>query len=127
MGWLNDLLKQYPALSVAKERLALIEEKLKATDAENKKLREENNILRQKVNALRKESQFIEFKGVLWKKSGESIDPLSYCPDCKLAMSEFPPDSDEMLTCSKCNFTAPFKPSQVETLAKKLDTELLLL
>ncbi len=36
MGWLNDLLKQYPAFSVARERLALIEEKLKATEAENK-------------------------------------------------------------------------------------------
>jgi len=98
MGWLNDLLKEYPALSVAKERLALI-----------------------------KESQFTEFKGVLWKKLGDYIDSLAYCPECKLAMSAFLPGDDDMLVCSKCNFMAPFKPSQVEAMVKQLETELLLL
>jgi hypothetical protein len=41
-------------------------------------------------------------------------------------MSAFPPESNEMLVCSKCNFTAPFPPSQVDAMAKKLEVELLL-
>ncbi len=127
MGWLNDLLKDYPALSVAKERLALVEEKLKSSEEENQKLRVENAELKKAVGVLKKESNFTEYKGVLWKQLGDKIDSIAYCPDCKLAMSAFPPGDDEMLVCSKCNFTAPFKPSEVEAKAKQLETELLLL
>ena len=39
MGWLSDLLKEYPALSVAKERLALAEERFKNIEEENTKLK----------------------------------------------------------------------------------------
>jgi hypothetical protein len=39
-GWLADLLKEYPALSVGKERLAFQEERLKQFEAENKQLKE---------------------------------------------------------------------------------------
>lgn len=39
MGWLSDLLKEYPALSVAKERLALAEDRFKHTEEENTKLK----------------------------------------------------------------------------------------
>jgi predicted transcriptional regulator len=39
MGWLSDLLKEYPALSVAKERLALAEERFKHIEEENSKLK----------------------------------------------------------------------------------------
>jgi len=133
MGWLSDLLKEYPALSVARERLALIEDRLKAADEENKKLRTEVAELQSECAVLKKQAvshenakQFIEFKGVLWKQFDESVDPLPYCPECKLAMSAFPPESDEMLICSKCNFTAPFPPSQIEAMAQKLETALLL-
>ena len=56
MSWLTDLLKDYPALSVAKERLALAEERFRHTEEENKRLKqrlgeleEENKMLRSQV------------------------------------------------------------------------------
>ncbi|HLD14616.1 MAG TPA: hypothetical protein VJB18_07865 [Burkholderiales bacterium] len=125
MGWLSDLLKEYPALSVAKERLALVEERFRLVEAENKKLGAENADLKKRLSVYEKASQFIEYKGVMWKQMGEAIDSIAYCPECKLAMSAFPPKSDEMLVCSKCNFTAPFLPSQVSEMARKLEIELL--
>lgn len=125
MGWLTDLLKEYPALSVAKERLALFEDRLRIFEAENQELKAENARLKQELSAHQTSSNFIEHTGVLWKQFNGEVEPLPYCPECKLAMSAFPPKSDEMLTCSKCNFTAPFPPSQVDTLAKKLEVDLL--
>ena len=125
MGWLTDLLKEYPALAVAKERLSLIEDKLQIAEEENKKLLKENEVL--KAVALRVESQnkFIEFTGVLWKESNGAVETLAYCPECKLAMSAFPPGENEMLLCSKCNFIAPFTPNEVKTLASELEINLL--
>lgn len=125
MGWLTDLLKDYPTLSVAKERLSFIEEKLRAAEEENQKLREENASLRSKVDSVEKREQFIAFSGVLWKEFNGIVDEIAYCPECNLAMSAFPPGSNEMLICSKCNFTAPFSPNEVKALAKKLEVELL--
>lgn len=133
MGWLSDLIKEYPALSVARERLALVADRLKMAEDENKKLkaeieslRAERNELAKRAAAQEKREHFVEFKGVLWKQNDGSVDPLPYCPTCKLAMSAFPPGSDDNLICSVCNFTAPFPPSQIAAMAKKLETELLL-
>ena len=47
MGWLSDLLKEYPALSVETERLALME-------AENKKRKTENAVLQNERDAKQK-------------------------------------------------------------------------
>jgi hypothetical protein len=126
MGLLADLLKEYPALSVTKERLALIEERLRIVDAENDKLKAENAEIKKRIHVLEKANKFIEYKGTPWKQLNGAVDSIAYCPDCKLAMSAFPPGSNEMLICSKCNFTAPFPPSQVDAMAKKLEVELLL-
>lgn len=131
MGWLADILKDYPALSVARERLALVEDRLKLMEAENKNLKTENAYLRtecaemkKRVSVYEKANQFVEYKGVLWKQLNGTVDSISYCPECKLAMFAFPPGSNEMLICSKCNFTAPFPPSQVGAMARKLEIEL---
>lgn len=59
--------------------------------------------------------QFVSAHGVLWKRTSSGIEPLAYCPECLLAMSSWPPESDELLICSKCDFTAPFKPSEVKS------------
>ncbi len=125
MGWLTDLLKEYPALSVAKERLSLIEEKLKTSEKENKELRKENDILKSNIARIEKHNKFIEYNGVLWKELNGKVEKIAYCPECKLAMSTFPPGSNEMLICSKCNFTAPFSPNEVNSISNKLEIELL--
>ena len=64
MGWFTDLLKEYPALSVAKERLALVQEKYDALEVENKQLKnkieelqQQNTALREQLTALRPQGQ----------------------------------------------------------------------
>lgn len=56
--------------------------------------------------------------GVLWNRIGASIEEIAYCPTCKLAMSVFPPGSNEMIACSKCNFIAPFRPNEIKDKAR---------
>ena len=127
MSWLTDLLAEFPALSVAKERLALVEDRLRDAEQKNEELSEENAELKRQLAGFQKTNQFIEIRGVLWKEFDGVVDAIAYCPVCKLAMSEFPPRSDEMLICSKCNFRAPFLPSEADSIAKKIETDLLLL
>lgn len=54
MGWLADILKEFPAVSVARERLALVEQKHKDLEKkyneaceETKRLKAENSDLNQ--------------------------------------------------------------------------------
>jgi len=61
MGWVSDLLKEYPALSVAKERLALAETKFQELEnkyaqlsTENERLKAENLQLREKLAGFEK-------------------------------------------------------------------------
>lgn len=52
MSWLSDLLRDYPALSVAQERLALAEERHAETDRQNGILELEVKTLREQVSEL---------------------------------------------------------------------------
>ena len=134
MSWLTDLLKEYPALSVARERLALLEERLNDAERQNEKLRRElekiqmeRDFLLENAKEVEKSSRFFEHKGVCWQIYEGEVEPFPYCPDCHLAMHAFPPGSDEMLVCSKCDFVAPFAPSEIEKVAKSLEVRLLTL
>lgn len=134
MGWLADLLKEYPALSVARERLALFEERLDEAERQNEKLRREletvqseRDALLENVKKTQKSERFMEHQGVCWQINEGEVDPLAYCPECHLAMHEFPPNSNETLACSKCNFVAPFAPSEINNVAKSLEVRLLTL
>ena len=111
MTWLEDLLKEYPELSAAREKLAALEAKF--SDLEN-----ENNVLKQEAEQLRRElakaaapsvegaSGFIEASGVLWKsKRGGGYENVPYCPTCKSALADY----SGSLLCLKCNWQAPIK------------------
>lgn len=63
---------------------------------------------------------FFMANGVLLNRINKGIEEIAYCPSCKLAMSSWPPNSDEMLSCSSCNFLAPFRPSELKNIIKKL-------
>ena len=125
MSWLEDLLKEHPELSAAQEELAQVAERLRHLEAENRKLKQEKADW-MKQPSLEPAIRFAEFEGVLWERTGGTIPPIAHCPRCKLALSALPPGSDEMLVCANCNFTAPFLPSQVGAVAKRLENELLL-
>jgi hypothetical protein len=129
MDWLANLLKEFPALSVARERLALVEERFRNVESENQRLRNENerliaerSALQAQGNTLQRQDEFIEERGVLWKRKRDGrVDAFPYCPACRFVLSAFPPPpADEMLACSKCNFIAPFPPSEARTIASSL-------
>ena len=67
MGWLSDILKDYPALSVAKERLALAEERFKHIE-------EENDKLKKKVTELEKRNE--QLSALAPKAESGSLEPI---------------------------------------------------
>ena len=74
---------------------------------------------RSTVSSLSKDD-YVEANGVHWKRKGDgTFEKWAYCPTCHLAMSEFPPLSNELLICTKCNYQAPFPPSEVEVYKPK--------
>lgn len=134
MSWLTDLLKDYPALTVAHERLALIAERLSEAERKNEalaaeidKVTAERDALLANAEAAEKSSRFLNYRGVCWQIDEGEVERIAYCPECHLAMFVFPPGIDEMLNCSKCKFVAPFPPSQIEAVAKSLEIRLLTL
>lgn len=110
-------------MSVARDRLEHIAQQLRHLETENRKLKEEKAEWTRQP-ALEPEIQFVPYGGVLWEQSEKTIKSIAYCPRCRITMAALPPGSDEMLVCAQCNFTAPFPPSQVGALAKRLESEL---
>ena len=132
MSWLTDILKEYPALAVARERLALIEERLQVAEQQNERLtrelqetRAERDALKLQINKRNQSLRLLQHRGVCWEVCEGEVEALPYCPECHLAMHEFPPRSDETLVCSKCSYVAPFLPSEIEKVAKSLEARLL--
>ena len=119
MNWLEDLLKEYPMLSAAREKLSAMEAKY--SDLEN-----ENNLLKEEIKQLRLETAtagaptvegasgfapaFVEASGVLWKsKRGGGYENVPYCPTCKSSLADY----SGSLLCLKCNWQAPIKSFEV--------------
>ena len=70
MGWLTDLLKEYPALAIAKERLALVEERFKSTEAKNQALTEETDKLRTENEQPAGSATHPQSRNALYKETG---------------------------------------------------------
>jgi hypothetical protein len=95
MGWLTDLLKDYPALSVAKERLALKEEqcnelkaKIVELQAQVDELTKELEAARAQIGAFQVPEDFTPHDGVLWKKqSSGGYEDTPYCEKCKTSLN----------------------------------------
>jgi len=118
MGIIEELFKEIPLGVVVKERLEMAKEELEKIRSENEKFKKENEELK-KINSklmrqIAKENEFIESHGVLFKKKPDgNFEPCSFCPTCKTAMTEFPPRSNENLTCSRCGYIASFRPNKL--------------
>jgi len=122
MSWIDDLLAEYPTLTVARERLDDIDRQLRHLEAENRQLKKEKAEWL-KPAAANSEVAFIPYHGVLWKRAEGTVCSTAYCPQCKLALAALPPGTDEMLVCAKCSFTAPFQPSQAAAFAQQLEED----
>lgn len=122
MSWLSDLLKEYPALNVARERLALAEQRYELLERENEVLKLENARLKGENEAMRRTSprpEFVESNGALFKRKADgTFEPIAYCPDCKSALSS--PIEPILLRCSKCKYSAPFHKSELTGIISQL-------
>ena len=82
MGWLSDLLKDYPALSVAKQRLALAEERYNNLKEENQLLKEQlapmKTNLRSKANPHCKAIVLAAGKSMRWQASVQDFSEDRY-------------------------------------------------
>ena len=113
MELILDRFKEFPLLTIARKQM---KEGGKRPDRANKKKdplpenrkppisNKENH--REKAQE-RPKDIFVRAKGFLWKRlpSGR-FQEKPYCPSCKLELIAFPPGSDNMLACPKCNFIA---------------------
>ena len=116
MGWYSDLLKAYPALADEVERIRLLDE-------ENRKRIRERAARRVECNGNMKCGQFTEFKGVFWTEHDGMIDTAVYCPACEIAMEVISSEANEKLVCARCDYTAPFAPIEIDTLARSLESK----
>jgi hypothetical protein len=126
MGWFTDLLKEYPALEVARERIALAEAKFANLETENVRLQEEVAGLRRENESLKSRMPvegFIEARGALFKRRVDgSFEPDAYCPACKSALAPFPIPGAFGPSCSRCRYRAPFKSSEIPQIIKELQS-----
>ena len=124
MGWFSDLLKEYPALEVARERIALLEAKFANLETENATLREEVASLQRENKTLKRQlptEDFVEARGALFNcRPDGSFEPIAYCPDCKRALAPFPMPGTFGPICSKCHYRAPFKENDIPEILKEL-------
>jgi len=129
MGWLEDLVKEYPDLLSAKYKLIVVDERLKYLEKEVKLLQDEiarvkmeNSMLRTHPVLVLESGSYVKERGVLWKKTPSGyFEDVPFCPTCIFPLVSFPPGSDDMLTCPKCNFLALFRPSQVHNILTHLN------
>lgn len=139
MTWIMELFKEIPLSSIITERLNLVEERYKLIqdknawlESENTRFKEDNARLRAEVDQLHilhPPKSFLDAHGVLWKESADKrIEPLPYCPKCKLALSK--PARAELpgwpLLCSLCHFKAPFYQDDIDRIIAELSLTVVL-
>jgi hypothetical protein len=123
MSFFSDLLKDFPALEVARERIKLVEDKQRSVEEENQRLRQTVATLQADIAALRlrlPSTEFVERRGAIFKRLPTGgFESVAYCPDCKRALStleDFIP-----LSCSKCNYIAPLRGPEIPAIIQSLE------
>ena len=113
MAWLTDLLKEYPALNVARERIALAEQRYNHSNVKTKCSSKKPLAQERELESLRRQvpsTEWVEARGVSFKRRGDgTFEPDAYCPECKRAMNAL--SSFMPLLCSKCEYVAPVQTS----------------
>lgn len=131
----------------AEERMTGLEAELAAAKARGEALDRENRALRDQVGTLRRRLEamtastqdfwqgrpeaetstgaFVEGHGVLWCKSAAGrVEPICYCPACRLVMTPLPSGFPTEIVCTRCKGKAPFPPEQLSSLVAELQDRL---
>jgi len=126
LNLLRNLINEHGSSQILRERLSLaadeakkLEKEYRELEAENEKLKQENTELRQQLEAATIPDEFVEARGVLFRRlSNGEIDKDAYCPTCKTVM--FSLHGVLPLKCSKCEFVAAFTGNEIPNIAKTI-------
>ena len=109
---IGTLITEHGSSAVLKERLELIRDQLQQLQSENTglkksitELKAENFDLSKKLKSLTVSTEFVEYRGTLWKReSPDTVEPYPYCRKCKSVMHDF---AHVQWVCGGCNSSTP--------------------
>ena len=121
----TDILQEVGTASVLRERLLLLQDQLQLMVKENVKLKKENARLKKQHKELAVQleeyslpEQFVEHRGVLFRKSGGRYSESPYCLACKILISSMEPGVP--FFCNKCGHMSSLKPIDVPAAIERL-------
>jgi hypothetical protein len=122
---LTDILQEVGTASVLRERLLLLQDQLQLMMQENINLEKENARFKKQIKEFTVQleeyslpEQFIEHRGVLFRKSGGRYSESPYCPVCKILMSPMEPGIP--FFCNRCGYTTSLTPRDVSIVIERL-------
>jgi len=86
-----------------KDRVAFLKEEAEKLKAQNLSLVERNAGLQARVDLASQAEEFIEFRGLAFKKSANgTVLPVAYCPECQARMTTV---DHHIYICRSCRYT----------------------
>lgn len=123
---IEKLIIEHGSAAVRQDIISLVKEQLGIANQKISELEKSNAELSQKVNDLEKTlaaavvpKDFIEHRGVLFRRVNGSISLTDvYCPTCKIVM--FSIGGGLPFMCSKCKFQAGFNGMQLSEVVSSM-------
>ena len=102
-----------------KSQLTALKEDYAALQRDYGAMREELEMLPARSS---QRASFVGKYGVLWRVvHGRPADDVAYCPDCRLPLVTYPPDSNTLVICATCRLVPRgIRPLDVPMLAEKI-------
>jgi hypothetical protein len=124
---LTGILQEVGTASVLRERLLLLQDQLQLVVQENVDLKKENARLKKQHKELAVQleeyslpEQFVEHRGVLFRKTGSGYSESPYCPVCKIPMSSM--EQGVPFFCSRCDHITSLTPLDIPAVMERLKT-----
>ena len=122
---IKELINEVGTSSILRERLLLVSEQLELMRQEIETLKKENAELVSNNDKLTKQlieksvsEEFVEYNGVLFRKTGHGYSGIAYCPVCKIPLGAS--NKRTNLWCSKCTFRTFIRFSDIPGIIAKL-------
>lgn len=122
---IEKLITEHGSASILRERVDALREQFERVEQEKDRLQAENKELIDQVRELQGELQkkavpdeYMEHRGVLFRRVSGSIQDEAYCPECKIPMTSLMGATP--LRCSKCRRTASFTGNDIRRIIREI-------